>query len=485
MNTQPRRTVRDQMAADEAAKPDAPEDDGSVGAALAKRDPLRAMLASMETEFVKALPTFISAEAFMRVCLTGLRSSKQAAALAKCERPTLFAALLDAARYGLMPFTDEGAIVPYGKTATFVPMYLGLVQMFYRTGQVTSVTAKMVAKNDIWDEAYGDGGGWVHKPVRFTGDGTPIPRGAGENPWILAYCYVTLRGGARTEVEVVTRADAEYVRDNHSKAYQNAERMGTRDSLWHTAFDAMWLKTAVRRQSKWAPKSAQMMTLLADDGERDRTKTTAQQVFTPGGPAAAWDGDVDYGTGNVTQGYVVGDDSDPWAAEPVTWDADVVIDPDGTVAYPAPSGPKPADTGPAGGGQDPAPAAAEAAAGAARTPAAQRDDDLGAVSRMLIKHGYEGDANASARLTLLCMLGRPDGHHRPLELASPGAASPLEAGTARAALTALIRNCNRTKRPIPDALSGLVDDFIALTSDAGARSTSAHATAVDPAAQGA
>jgi recombination protein RecT len=462
-----RRTVRQHMDGEPGAEVAAqPADEPNPGTQLVPADPLRAMLAEMESEFARQLPKFISPEAFSRAALTGLRSSKQAAQLAACrDNGTLYAALLDACRYGLMPFTDEGAIVPYrqgnGYTAVFIPMYLGLVQMFYRSGQVQSVTAKMVAKGDYWDEAYGDGGGWVHKPRRFTDDGQDIPRGTSENPWILAYCYVTLKGGGRTEVEVVSLQDAEYAR-SCSKAYQNAERLKKADSLWHTNFPAMWLKTAVRRQAKWAPKSAQMMDLLTRDDERDRTTTTARVVgFPAGAPAAAWDGDVGFGT--VVQGTVVGSDDDPWGAQP-SGEEEI---PDADVVDEAPPA--------AQNGQEPASAAPP------DDPAASRAADLAAVSKMLAKHGYEGDGNAPERLTMLRMLARPPGHDAPMQIGSPGAASPLEAGTARANLTALIRTCNRTKVPIKDALGGLVDDYIARARRPAAPPASGAPGTVDPA----
>ena len=63
--------------------------------------------------------------------------------------------MLEAARYGLLPFTDEGAIVPFGKTATFIPQYQGLIKVALNTGQIKKVTYNLICENDEWAVEYG------------------------------------------------------------------------------------------------------------------------------------------------------------------------------------------------------------------------------------------------------------------------------------------------------------------------------------------
>jgi phage RecT family recombinase len=283
MADQKTRQGRAAAAADERRRtaeaglpPGAGNGDGP-GGEVAVRDPLRQLMDSFQPEVARQLPRLIDPDAFMRVALTGMRSSKQAAALARCTRPSLFAALLESARLGLMPFTDEAAIVPFGDQATFIPMYQGYVQLFYRTGQVARVTAQLIRKGDAWELAYGDAGGFYHKPALVDADGNPVKRG---DP-ILAYCYVTMRDGSRTEVTTVDRWEAEDTMREHSRSWQNAEKIWResngkrgRDSAWHTNFADMWLKTGVRRHAKVAPKSPELVQLLMledrDDSRRWR-----------------------------------------------------------------------------------------------------------------------------------------------------------------------------------------------------------------------
>lgn len=364
------------------------------GAQVAERDPLRELLDRLKPEVEKQLPQHIKADYFLRVVLSGLKSSRSAQALANCERPTLWAAILEAARYGLMPFTDEGAIVPFGKTATFVPQYQGLVQMFYRTGQVAKVTAKLIHRNDRWALRYGDGGGFWHEPLLVDAEGNAPDRG----PAVLAYCYVTLRDGSRTEVETVTRQEAIEVRDTRSKSYQRANtsqygKPPTLDSAWHTDFDAMWLKTAVRRQAKWAPKSPELVELLRADAERDSLHPS---TFEPGGPAASWPGDPDYDTGKILDGEVI--------SETTT------------------DGPPPAQNGTTTEGR-------AASAGMSQ----ERRDGFERLANLLTEGGV-ADAPAAAVLALASALGRASKQSKPLTLTDLGQLTDDQLGRVNAAL---------------------------------------------------
>lgn len=269
------------------------------GEVAVRVDPLRQLMNSFAPEVEKQLPKLIDPQAFMRVALTGMRSSKQAVALAKCTRPSLFAALLESARLGLMPFTDEAAIVPFGDQATFIPMYQGYIQLFFRTGQVARVTAQLIRKGDAWELAYGDGGGFYHKPGLIDGDGNPVQRG---DP-ILAYCYVTMRDGSRTEVTTVDRWEADDVMTQHSRSWQTAEKIWResdgkrgRDSAWHTNQPDMWLKTAVRRHAKIAPKSPELIQLLMMEDRDDRRlwRGAPPPMAVPDLPAVPVDEGVDW-----------------------------------------------------------------------------------------------------------------------------------------------------------------------------------------------
>jgi recombination protein RecT len=267
-----------------------------------------------------ALPAMIDPDSFVLTVLRGMRTSKQAIQLMNCSRPSLFAALLEAARLGLTPFTDEAAIVPFWSsqehqyTATFIPMWKGYKELFFRTGQVAGLAANLIYQRDDWDLAYGDNGTFWHRPALVDRDtGETIPRGVEGNIAIMSYCYVTFRDGTRTEVTTVTRGGAIEIRDNYSKAYAEAEKRWRdskgaygRDSFWHTDFDKAMRKSAVRAHTSVAPMSAELRTLVAIDQRDDTRAAVAAQAapmpqMTPVVEGVDWSKTV----GGATPGEVV------------------------------------------------------------------------------------------------------------------------------------------------------------------------------------
>jgi recombination protein RecT len=428
---------------------------------VVKTDPLRQLLDSWKSDIVDQMPTQlkVNPEAFLRMVLTGMRTSKQAVALAKCTRPSLFAALLESARFGLTPFTDEAAIVPYGDQATFIPMAQGFVRMFWNTGQVSGVVVDFIRRGELrgrdWDIARGEGGGFYHRP-RFIDEetGEPVPPG---EP-ILAYCYLRLKDGTITEPAVVTRWDAEDVMRNRSKAWANAERTGKRDSLWHTDFPAMWLKTAVRRSAKYGPKSAELVELLLIEAREDRTRGDGLPALTaaPAGSGASIDWSKDIAGGNVVPGEVIGEDGFPA----------------GSAAAPPPNGngDQAPDTAKAG----PPPAAAQAGATAPDTKAAPTANghtwpDIpldGPVSRSTGGKlsswwqrpdvGWTGDENRERRRLLVCVLAAGQGNP-PLDIASPAKLTERQARTFVVTIEALAAAAEDAKEPLGDRMARLYD----------------------------
>lgn len=231
------------------AIPDAPTSGAPSGAARAlarKPDPARDLLASMEKEFAACLPKMLPPDLFMRVALTGFRKTPE---LLDCTRKSLLGALLETARLGLEPCTEQAYLIPYKQECTLVIGYQGYVQLMYRTGLVDHVEAEMIYEADEWEDTRGDGGRFFHKPNWLAADrGKPV----------LAYAFARLVGGGRTKVEMCTRAQAEAIVRDYAKAAKSPWKTGS--------FKPMWQKTPVRQLQKWAPKSAEIRRALIFDG---------------------------------------------------------------------------------------------------------------------------------------------------------------------------------------------------------------------------
>lgn len=285
---------------------------GAPGTAVVQRKPdeVRQFVMAMQKEIAVQLPAHIPAEYFTRTIITGLRKSAALAKIAKTPRgrASIYAAMLEAARQGLMPFTEEGAIVPYGKEANWIPQWRGLVKQMFNTGQVSAVEARLIHRHDEWSLTYGDSGGFYHKPFLINEDGTATTAEQRGEP-ILAYCYVVLRDGSRTSVTIVTRSEAVEIMTTKSVSWKRAETSWDGEppklnSSWHTDFDAMWVKSAVRRNFRYAPSTPQLVELLLaaarDDTQRppaadpptlDELGVDAEIVEAE----VAWDSDEDDG----------------------------------------------------------------------------------------------------------------------------------------------------------------------------------------------
>ena len=233
-------------------------------------DAVLAWLDKYGEHFTAALPSHIDTRTFMAAVRAALPS------LDRCTPASLLQAFLTCARFGLVPDGRHAVVKREGALAVFVPMYQGYVDLMYRSGRVGSVHVELIHAGDEWNfeptaPAPND---FTHKPALTK---TRAERG---EP-ILAYAFCWLEGGARSQVVMLTREDAEEIRDEYSSAYQKAKQAGRTDSFWHTHFNDMWRKSALRRLHKVVPMSAEIVQLgNADDaGEAG----TVQVIHAPTG----------------------------------------------------------------------------------------------------------------------------------------------------------------------------------------------------------
>lgn len=199
-----------------------------------------------------ALPKHVSVDLFLvalRPVLPKLRN---------CTPASVLQSVITCARFGLIPDGQQAVITADDRIATFLATYHGYLELMYRSGLVKSVVAGLVYDGDDWDyvPTARVGEDFVHKPNLLASK-----KDRGEP--LFAYAFAWLEGGARSAVAVVTAEEAQEIRDEFSRAYQRAEANGKKDSLWHTRFPDMHLKSAIRRMAKLVPKSAELRALVA------------------------------------------------------------------------------------------------------------------------------------------------------------------------------------------------------------------------------
>ncbi|MFE2424855.1 recombinase RecT [Streptomyces hokutonensis] len=177
--------------------------------------------------------------------------------LRKCTPASVLQSVITCARFGLIPDGQQAVITADDRIATFIATYEGYVELMYRSGLVKAVVAQLVYEGDEYEfvPTARSGEEFVHRPNILASKKDRRP--------LFAYAFAWLDGGARSNVAIVTLEEAEEIRDEHSRAYQRAEANGEKNSLWHTRFDRMHLKTAIRRLAKLVPKSAELRALVA------------------------------------------------------------------------------------------------------------------------------------------------------------------------------------------------------------------------------
>lgn len=212
-------------------------------------------LARYGREFDEALPAHIDRGVFF-AHVQGILPR-----LARCTPASTLQALLTCARFGLLPDDRHAVVKREGSMAVFVPMAQGFIDLMYRSGAVDAVHVGEIREHDefTYEPTAPAPQDFVHRPdMRLSKE----ERG----DVILTYAFAWLKGGARSQVILLSRRDAEDIRDEYSTAYRDAETAGTRDSFWHTDFLSMWRKSGIRRLAKVVPMSPELVALArADD----------------------------------------------------------------------------------------------------------------------------------------------------------------------------------------------------------------------------
>lgn len=207
---------------------------------------------TMKAQFARALPAVITPERFSRIVLTAVRNNPR---LGECDRASFFAAVMQSAQLGLEPNTPLGQayLIPFwnGKKKVYECQfqigYKGLIDLAYRSGEVSIIQAQAVHANDTFIYELGLEAKLVHKPL-MEGD-----RGEA----IAYYAIFKMKNGGEN-FAVMSRNDVVKFAQKYSKAYT--------DGPWQTNFDAMAKKTVLKQVLKYAPiHSENLATALVRD----------------------------------------------------------------------------------------------------------------------------------------------------------------------------------------------------------------------------
>lgn len=253
-------------------------------------------------DFKTVLPSHVKPDTWVRLAQGALKKGKRQQdgrtdlEVAAANNPGVFlAAVLDAARLGLEPGTEQFYLTPRkvkGRMEILgIVGYQGHIELMYRAGAVSSVVAECVYENDTFD----------YQPGR---DRVPTHRidwdAESRGELRLVYAYAHMRDGAVSKVIVLNRADINKIKATSQGADSDY-------SPWKNHEAAMWLKSAVRQLQKWVPTSAEYRTeVRADHAAVAKAHAEGSRAPQPPQMARPWDGvEVDTETGEVFDAELV------------------------------------------------------------------------------------------------------------------------------------------------------------------------------------
>ncbi|WP_068059158.1 recombinase RecT [Nocardia xishanensis] len=243
----------------------------STSQAVAKQDHSpRGMIAQYQGDFAQVMPSHIRPETWVRIAQGALKKGKKQGdyyelEIAAMNNPGVFmAALLDAARLGLEPGTEEFWLTPRkvkGRLEILgIPGYRGIIKLIYNAGFVSSVVAECVYSNDRF----------TYHPGRDQYPQHEIDWDSEDRGKLrLVYAYARMKDGSYSKVVVLNRHDIKRIKE--SSQGSNSEY-----SPWQKHEAAMWLKSAVRQLAKWVPTSTE----IRNDAKVVESKRVQQEEFT-------------------------------------------------------------------------------------------------------------------------------------------------------------------------------------------------------------
>ena len=223
---------------------------GQMSAAKAEKKTMQAYIKAMEPAIKKALPSVITPERFTRMVLSALSSTPK---LAECSPQSFLAAMMTAAQLGVEPNTALGQayLLPYrnhgNMECQFQLGYKGLIDLAYRSGEVSVIQAHTVYENDVFEYELG-----MDPKLRH------VPAKANRGEAVAYYAMFKTKDGGYG-FEVMSVDDVQRHAQRYSKSY------GSGSSPWRSNFDEMAKKTVLKRALKYAPLKSDFVRGVAQD----------------------------------------------------------------------------------------------------------------------------------------------------------------------------------------------------------------------------
>lgn len=219
----------------------------------------------MKPAIQAALPSVMTPERFSRITLSALSANPK---LKECTPQSFLGAMMTAAQLGLEPNTPLGQayLIPFRNhnhgrmECQFQLGYKGLIDLAYRSGEVSIIQAHTVYENDEFEYALGLDPKLRHVPAK-SNRGKPIAYYA---------MFKTKDGGYGFQVMSIEEV-TEHAR-KFSKSFGNGP--------WQTNFEEMAKKTVLKKVLKYAPLKSDFVRGVAQD-ETTKVDISADMADIP------------------------------------------------------------------------------------------------------------------------------------------------------------------------------------------------------------
>lgn len=265
---------------------------GQMSAAKAEKKTMQAYIKAMEPAIKKALPSVITPERFTRMVLSALSSTPK---LAECSPQSFLAAMMTAAQLGVEPNTALGQayLLPYRNhgqmECQFQLGYKGLIDLAYRSGEVSVIQAHTVYENDVFECELG-----MDPKLRH------VPAKADRGEAVAYYAMFKTKDGGYG-FEVMSVDDVQRHAQRYSKSY------GSGSSPWRSNFDEMAKKTVLKRALKYAPLKSDFVRGVAQD-ETIKAELSDEMYAVPDETVFEAEGEeIDSTSVDTETGEVIGD----------------------------------------------------------------------------------------------------------------------------------------------------------------------------------
>lgn len=209
----------------------------------------------IKAQMALALPKHVTADRLLRIVLTEVRRVPK---LAECASASLLGSVMQCAQLGLEPGGVLGHcyILPYWNKrkncleAQFMLGYRGMIDLARRSDQIVSISPRAVYAADAFRVEFG-----LHEELKHVPKWDEADRG----PLTFVYAVANLKGGGQ-QFDVMSRADVERVR---------LKSQSPDSGPWVEHFEAMALKSVIRRLFKMLPVSIEYQRAMMRDEHAD------------------------------------------------------------------------------------------------------------------------------------------------------------------------------------------------------------------------